>query len=110
MNIVRLKITTTAPPNYADKIRTALGEAGAGRIGEYQFCSFSVIGKGRSMPTANANPFIGQPGKLEVIEEEQIEVVCARDNAKQVIDALREAHPYEEPIVEISPLLEEKDL
>lgn len=110
MNFNRVKIITTAPHKDADKIRQALGEAGAGSIGDYRYCSFSITGKGRFMPTEQADPHIGKANKFEVVEEEQIEVICERDKAKQVIDALRKAHPYEEPIVDIVPLLNEEDL
>lgn len=110
MDFQRVKIITTAPPNEADKIRQALGEAGAGQLGEYSFCSFSYRGQGRFMPSDKATPYIGEAYKLETVEEEQIEVVCRRENAKQVIAALRQAHPYEEPIVDIVPLLSEEEL
>lgn len=110
MNFNRVRITTTIPPKDADALREALGKAGAGVIGEYSFCSFSVLGKGRFKASENADPHIGKLGEFEIVDEEQIEVTCKRDQAKQVIAALRAAHPYEEPIVEISPLLTEKDL
>ena len=110
MNFKRVKITTTAPHEDAAKIRQALGEAGAGNIGDYRYCSFSITGKGRFMPTEQANPHIGEVNKLEVVEEEQIEVICERANAKQVIAALRKAHSYEEPIVDVVPLLGEDEL
>lgn len=110
MNFKRIKIITTAPLNEADKIRQALGEAGAGKLGEYSFCSFSYRGQGRFMPSDKANPYIGEANKLKIVEEEQIEVVCLRENAKQVIAALRQAHPYEEPVVDIVPLMSEEEL
>ncbi len=110
MNFKRVRITTTVPHENADVIRKALGEAGAGSIGDYRYCSFSITGKGRFMPTEQADPHIGEANKLEVVEEEQIEVICERDKAKQVIAALQQAHPYEEPIVDIVPLLDEEDL
>ena len=110
MNFTLVKIITTAPLNEADKIREALGKAGAGSIGDYRYCSFSITGKGRFMPTEAADPHIGEANKLEVVEEEQIEVICERDKAKQIITALRKAHPYEEPVVDIIPLLNEGDL
>lgn len=110
MNFARVKITTTIPPKDADALREALGKAGAGVIGEYSFCSFSVLGKGRFKASENADPHIGKPGKFEVVEEEQVEVTCDRDKAKQVIAALKQAHPYEEPIIEITPLLSEEEL
>lgn len=110
MQFKRVKITTTIPPEDAPKLREALGKAGAGKIGDYTFCSFSILGEGRSMPNENADPHIGEANKLAIIKEEQVEVTCDRTIAKQVIAALRANHPYEEPIVEVSPLLSEEDL
>ena len=110
MSFSRVKICTTVPHENADALREALGNAGAGAIGEYRFCSFTVTGKGRFLPTARAHPHIGMPGELEVVEEEQIEVICERTIAPKVVAALRTAHPYEEPIVDIIPLIDEKEL
>lgn len=110
MDFKRVKISTTVPLENADQLRQALGEAGAGKIGEYSFCSFSVTGKGRFKPSENADPHIGEPNKLEVVEEERIEVVCDRSIAKQVIAALKAAHPYEEVIVDITPQIDEGEL
>lgn len=110
MDFKRVKISTTVPIENADQLRQALGEAGAGKIGEYSFCSFTVTGKGRFKPSENANPHIGAANKLEVVEEEQIEVVCDRAIAKQVIAALKSAHPYEEVIIDITPLIDEEML
>lgn len=110
MNFKRVKISTTVPVKDADRLRKALGEAGAGKMGAYSFCSFSVTGTGRFKPAEGAHPYIGEVNKLEAVEEEQVEVVCGRNVAKQVITALRAAHPYEEVIVEIIPLLEEEML
>ncbi|SRR6266496_1028264 len=110
MNFKRVKITTTIPIENADAIREALGKAGAGKLGDYSFCSFSITGKGRFKPSENANPHIGEANKLEVVEEEQIGVNCDLTHAKQVIAALRAAHPYEEPLIDIFPLIDEEDL
>ena len=107
---MKVKISTTGPTENADELRAALGKAGAGVFGEYRYCSFSVTGKGRFLPMAGANPHIGQVGELEIVEEEQIEVICDRAIAKQVIAALKQAHPYEEVIVEVIPLIDEDDL
>lgn len=107
---MKVKLVTFVPLENADAVREALGKAGAGVIGEYSFCSYSVVGKGRFLPSENASPHIGQPGKPEVVEEERIEVVCERNNAKKVIAAMREAHPYEEVAFDIYPLLDEEDL
>ncbi len=110
MEFTKVKITTTVPIKNANAIRQAMGKAGAGKIGEYSFCSYSVVGKGRFVPSKNADPYIGEPGEPQVVDEEQIEVVCERSKAKQVIAALKQAHPYEEVIIDIIPLLNESQL
>jgi len=110
MDFKRVKISTTVPIENADALRDALGKAGAGTFGEYTFCSFSSRGIGRFKPSENANPHIGKANKLEAVEEEQVEVICQREDAKQVIAALKAVHPYEEVIVEIVPLLDENQL
>ena len=110
IDFTRVKINTTIPVKDADALRDALGRAGAGKIGDYSFCSFSVKGKGRFKPNKDADPYIGKPGELEVVDEEQVEIVCGRDIAKSVIEALRSAHPYEEPVIDITPLIDEDSL
>lgn len=105
-----VKIVTFVPVADADRVRDALGKAGAGQIGEYNYCSYSVVGKGRFVPSDKANPHIGRAGELEVVEEERIGVVCDRVNAKAVIEAIRRSHPYEEVSVDIYPLISESEL
>lgn len=106
----RVKIVTFVPLANAGEVREALGSAGAGNIGEYSYCSYSVIGKGRFIPSDSANPHIGSANTLEAVEEERIEVVCERENAKAAIAAMRQAHPYEEVAFDIYPLLNEEEL
>lgn len=107
---MRVKITVFAPTPNAEEIRKVLGDSGAGELGEYSYCSFSVLGTGRFKPSANAKPHIGETGTLEAVEEERIEVVCERDKAKLVIQKMKEVHPYEEVAFDIVPLLEESEL
>lgn len=95
------------PEADADKLRKAIGEAGGGKIGNYSNTSFSVRGVGRFLPQEGANPAIGQVGKLEEVAEERIEVTCERDKLGQVVAAIRQAHPYEEPAIDIYALLDE---
>lgn len=110
MEYSKVKIVTFAPLENADKIRYALGSAGAGVIGEYSFCSYSVVGKGRFTPSLAAQPHIGTKGVSEIVEEERIEVVCDRDKARVVIDAMKAVHPYEEVAFDIYPLINESDI
>ncbi len=108
--MANVKIVTFVPVADADKVRNALGGAGAGQIGEYSFCSYSVVGKGRFVPSDKASPHIGEANKLEAAGEERIEVICGRTKAKTVIEAMRQAHPYEEVAFDIYPLIDEGEL
>lgn len=110
MDFRRVKVSTTVPADGADAVRDALGKAGAGVVGEYTFCSFSVVGNGRFVPGEDAHPHLGEANKLEIVEEEKIEVVCNRSIAKRVVAALKQAHPYEEVIVDVVPLIDEDQL
>ena len=98
------KIVVTVPVESADKLREAMGEAGAGKVGNYTFCSFSVRGTGHFLPGNGAQPAVGVVGKLESVEEERIEVNCDNTLIESVIAAIRKVHPYEEPAIDVYPL------
>lgn len=100
-----VKIVVTVPENSADKVRRAIGEAGGGRLGNYSHTSFSIKGVGRFLPREGANPSVGRMGQLESVAEERIEVTCRQDGIKPVVAAIRASHPYEEPVIDIYPLL-----
>lgn len=100
-----VKIVIYVPVDHAEAVRKALGEAGAGHIGNYDFCSFSQRGTGRFRPGEGTDPFIGTTGTIEAVEEERIETVCSRTIVDKVIDAVRKVHPYEEMAYDIYPLL-----
>lgn len=105
-----VKIVVFVPKSHTNIVRQALGEAGAGKIGNYSHCSYSVNGVGRYKPLEGAHPAIGKVGKFEEVEEERIECVCERDKAKEVISAIRKVHPYEEVAFDIYPLISEEEL
>ncbi|MCR4323287.1 MAG: hypothetical protein NUV61_04350 [Candidatus Azambacteria bacterium] len=98
------KIVVYVPLTHADALRTAIGEAGGGTLGNYSFCSFSVRGVGRFRPDAGASPHIGEVGKIEQVEEERIEVTCAPDVIGKVIAAIKAVHPYEEIALDVYAL------
>lgn len=100
-----MKIVVFVPITHAEKVRRVLARAGAGKIGNYDSCSFSVRGTGRFRPLKGAKPFLGMEGKLEEVEEERIEVICVRENLAQVLKAVKKAHPYEEPALDVYPLV-----
>lgn len=108
-NIKKVKIFVTVPYENTDDVRNAMCNAGAGVIGNYSFCSTSVKSVGTFIPNADANPYIGKQNELEIVEEDKIEVICDVDKVKNVIKELRKVHPYEEPAIDIVPLLDEND-
>ena len=104
MESKNVKLVVFVPLSHADVVRQALGEAGAGKIGNYDFCSFSSRGTGRFRGNENANPSIGEAGKYEAVEEERIEAIVPREILKEVIDKVRSVHPYEEVAFDVYPL------
>lgn len=98
-----LKLGVNVPVDYADKVREAIGKAGAGHIGNYSDCTFQYSGQGRFTPLEGANPFIGKQAKNEVVEEVRIETVMPAKIKNRVIKAMLKAHPYEVPAYDILP-------
>lgn len=95
------KVVVYVPVENADMLRKAIGDAGGGKIGAYSHCSFSSRGTGRFTPMRDANPAIGKIGEPQEVEEERIEFVCETHCIDEVIIAIRKAHPYEEPAIEV---------
>ncbi len=101
---MKYKLVVYVPAENADSVREAIGKAGGRKLGKYSFCSFSTKGTGRFLPDADAHPHIGEPGKLEVVEEERIEVTCHADVVGNVIAAIKRVHPYEEVAYDVYEL------
>ena len=99
-----VKLVVFVPLSHADVVRKALGESGAGRIGNYDFCTFTSRGRGRFRGNDKSNPSIGQAGKHESVEEERIETIVQRRLLKRVVKRLKEVHPYEEVAFDVYPL------
>lgn len=104
------KIITFVPIKDAQKVRKAMGDAGAGVLGKYHHASFSTRGTGRFIPGEGAKPAIGKIGKLQEVDEERIEVICEKEKVKAVVAAIKANHPYEEVPLEIYQLVSEGDL
>lgn len=96
MEIPLKKLFVFVPEEDADHVRKALGDAGAGAIGNYTHCSFSSKGVGSFRPDTGSNPHIGERGKQEFVDEVKIECIFPESIEKQVIQAMLKAHPYEE--------------
>ena len=110
INIKKVKIIVTVPSENVQAVREAICGEGAGVIGNYSYCTMSTKCIGTFKPSVNANPYIGKKDRLEFVEEEKIEAVCDINIVKKVLKKLREVHPYEEPAIDIIPLIDETSL
>ena len=90
------KIEFYAPESHLEKVKEAMFEAGAGRVGAYDFCAWQTLGKGQFRPQEQSDPFIGSNGLLETVSEYKVEMVCEEQLLSTVVVALKESHPYEE--------------
>ncbi len=98
------KLITFVPTEHAPALRQALAEAGAGVIGAYTHCSFTVAGQGTFRGGEGTRPAVGKAGQLEHVPEERIETVVPQSALAAVTAALRAAHPYEEPAFDLVAL------
>ncbi|MCA9310984.1 MAG: Nif3-like dinuclear metal center hexameric protein, partial [Phycisphaerales bacterium] len=95
------KIVTFVPTARTPAVRDAMVGAGAGVIGGYDTCSYVVSGRGTFRGGEGTNPVVGERGRLEVVEEDRLEMVCPEARLAEVLAALRLAHPYEEPAFDV---------
>ena len=100
------KLVVFVPPDALDAVRDALFAAGAGRIGEYERCSWYAEGTGTFLAGEAASPTIGERGREERTPELRLETVYPAEREEDVVRALRAAHPYEEPAFDLYPLVD----
>ncbi len=100
----RFKLTTFVPPEALEGVLNAVGEAGAGLIGNYSHCSFRVSGTGTFKPLPGAAPYAGKVGELEQADEFRLEVLVPEGRLSDAVSAMMRAHPYEEVAYDVYPL------
>ena len=108
-DIEKVNIFVTVPKENVDEVRKAMCDAGAGIIGNYTYCTCAINSIGTFIPNEKANPHVGEKQKIDFVDEVKLEVVCEVKNVRNVISELKKVHPYEEPVISIVPLLNEKD-
>lgn len=96
-----MKLAVYIDVENADMMREVLAKAGAGNLGDYEACSFSLEGTGRFRPQEGADPYIGEVGVIEQVREEKVEVVFSSALKNRVLKAMLNAHPYEEPAYDL---------
>jgi hypothetical protein len=100
----RHKVVVFAPKSDREAVLNAAFEAGAGRIGAYEECSFGSVGFGTFFGTEGANPTIGEAGRREFVREWRLELVCPGDRLAAVLASIRSSHSYEEPAIDVYPI------
>ena len=106
MNVGSYKLVWFVPEDALDTTRDAVFAAGAGRIGEYERCSWYTRGTGTFLGGEGSDPTIGEAGREERVAELRVETVVPGDRAKAAVAALLEAHPYEEVAYELYPIVD----
>src|SRR5689334_10744986 len=106
---VQKKIVVYLPEQFASPVMTAMANAGAGTIGKYENCSFRSPGVGTYIPASGAAPYAGKIGKLETAEEVRLEMIAASWDVREILSAMRSAHPYEEVAYDVYDLANVSD-
>lgn len=100
-----IKLSVFVPETHLEAVKQAMFHAGAGKMGKYECCSWQSVGAGQFKPLAGADPYLGEAGQVCHVVEYQLEMICADEVLTEVISALKQAHPYEEPAYAAWPLL-----
>lgn len=96
-----LKLVIYIPDSHVEVVKTAVFAAGAGKIGDYDCCSWQILGKGQFRALEGSDPYLGEQGKIEQVEEWRVETVVPDAVLQDVLHAMRQAHPYEEPAFDL---------
>jgi len=95
------KISFYVPETHLEEVKNALFAKGAGKIGRYCCCAWQSLGEGQFMPLEGSKAYLGEKNRLEKIAEYKVEMVCQDQCLREVVAALKKAHPYEEPAYHI---------
>lgn len=101
-----LKLSFYVPESHLDEVKTAVFAAGGGRIGNYDSCCWQTAGQGQFRALEGSDPYLGQQGQVEVLAEFKVELVCEDNLIGDVLEALKAAHPYEEPAFDVVQLVD----
>jgi hypothetical protein len=92
-----IQIVVFIPATHKEALKQKMFEAGAGLLGNYDSCCFEHPGIGQFRPLKGSEAFIGEVGKLELVEEVKVEMMCEERYLSAAIQAMKETHPYETP-------------
>lgn len=101
-----ISLVVYIPQSHLEEVKEAMFTAGAGKLGNYDKCCWQTEGTGQFRPLEGSDPYLGKIGEVEKVKEWKVEMVCDKSHLKQVIAAMRKAHPYEEPAFLITDQLQ----
>jgi len=101
-----VKFVVFVPETHKEKVKDAMFQAGGGRIGNYDSCSFETKGTGQFRPLEGSSPFLGEKDRVESVAEYRVEMISDWKNASAVLNALKRSHPYEEPAFDLIELMD----
>ncbi len=97
-------ICVFVPSSHIEQVKAAMFEAGAGRLGHYDKCSWQTLGQGQFRPLDGSQPFIGEQNQVETVNEYRLEMICEKEYLQHVVSAIKTSHPYETPAFYINQL------
>ncbi len=89
------------PESHLEVVKNAIFTTGAGSIGNYQQCAWQTLGQGQFLPLPGSNAFIGEVNQLEKVSEYKVEIICTSAQINAAVQAMKAAHPYEEPAYQV---------
>jgi len=105
-NQIMYKLGFYVPEEHLEQVKSAVFQAGAGRIGNYDSCCWQTKGQGQFRPLKGSEPYLGKQDTVERVEEYRVEMVCPANCLEEVVRALFQAHPYEEPAFDVVTMVQ----
>ena len=99
------QLTFYVPPNHLEAVKEAIFKAGAGRCNGYDRCAWQTPGQGQFRPLPGSEPYQGQIDRLECLEEIKVETLIEEHDVREVLTALLDTHPYQQPAYAVFPML-----
>ena len=100
-----IQLFVYVPESHIKQVKSAMFAAGAGRSDRYEQCAWQTQGEGQYMPLDNSQPYYGEPNEVAHVKEYKLEMICNEMNLAAVVEAMKQAHPYEEPAFGALPLV-----
>ena len=98
------KLVFYVPDTHLQVVKTAVFQAGAGTLGNYDQCCWQVLGCGQFRPLSGSNPHVGENNQIQLVDEYRVEMLCGKNKIREVVKALKSSHPYETPAFDVTEI------